>query len=93
MGITDRDIQKLKEVFPTKDDVRSIVKMEVRTIVREELEELHTKVDLIDGKVDQVEETLEEHTRDLNTIKNDVKTNLEKRMKLEVRVNQLEAKI
>ncbi|KKW24130.1 MAG: hypothetical protein UY70_C0012G0007 [Candidatus Kaiserbacteria bacterium GW2011_GWB1_52_6] len=93
MVITDRDIQKLKEVFPTKDDVRSIVKMEVRTIVREELEELHTKVDLIDGKVDQVEETLEEHTRDLNTIKNDVKTNLEKRMKLEVRVNQLEAKI
>jgi len=65
MVITDRDIQKLKEVFPTKDDVRSIVKMEVRTIVREELEELHTKVDLIDGKVDQVEETLEEHTRDL----------------------------
>ena len=36
---------------------------------------------------------LNEHTRDLNIIKNDVKTNLDKRLTLEVRVTNIEKKV
>jgi hypothetical protein len=41
----------------------------------------------------EVKETLDEHTSDLNIIKNDVKTNLDKRLTLEVRVTNIEEKV
>ncbi len=47
-------------------------------------------LDELSTKVDQVQEALNEHTKDLNIIKNDVKNNLEKRLMLDVRVTNIE---
>ena len=50
--------------------------------------EMATKTDIAELK-----RTLDEHTRDLNIIKNDVKSNLDKRLALQVRVTNLEKKV
>ncbi len=50
--------------------------------------EMATKKDIV-----KINETLAEHTRDLNIIKNDVKTNLDRRLTLEVRVTNIEKKV
>ena len=52
---------------------------------------LVTKTDLAEFKA-EINETLAEHTSDLNIIKNDLKTNLDKRLTLEVRVTNIEKK-
>ncbi len=68
--------------------------MSEKLAAKSDLEDFATKSDLeglaTKEDVSKLQETLNEHTRDLNTIKNDVKTNLEKRMKLEVRVTNIE---
>jgi hypothetical protein len=51
-----------------------------------------TKDDLKDV-LEPIPKTLDEHTRDLNMIKNDVKTNLDKRLTLEVSVANIEKKV
>ena len=40
-----------------------------------------------------IQQTLDDHTRRLTTIENDVKTNLDKRLTLEVRVTNIEKKV
>jgi hypothetical protein len=40
-----------------------------------------------------IQQTLDDHTRRLTTIKNDVKTNLDKRLTLEVRMTNIEKKV
>ena len=50
-----------------------------------------TKDNLKDA-LEPMQKTLDEHTRDLDMIKNDVKTNLDKRLTLEVRVANIEKK-
>jgi hypothetical protein len=52
---------------------------------KEDLENLATKEDVAELKA-----TLDEHTRDLTQIKSDVATNLDHRLKLEVRVTKIE---
>jgi len=73
--------------------------MSEKLATKSDLEDLATKEDVVklEGKVDQMKETLDGHTeilnghtRDLNTIKNDIKTNLEKRLQLETRVTKIE---
>jgi hypothetical protein len=44
----------------------------------------------IKDDIADVKATLADHTRDLNIIRNDVKTNLDKRLQLEVRVTAIE---
>jgi chaperonin cofactor prefoldin len=51
-----------------------------------------TKDNLKDA-LEPIQKTLDEHTRDLDMIKNDVKTNLDKRLTLEVRVANIEKKV
>ena len=51
-----------------------------------------TKDDLKDA-LEPITETLADHTRRLSTIENDVKTNLDKRLTLQVRVTNLEKKV
>ena len=41
----------------------------------------------------ELKQPLHDHTRDLNIIKNDVKTNLDKRLTPEVRVTNVEKKV
>ena len=55
-------------------------------------EEMVTKDDL-KAELEPITKTLAEHTSDLNIIKNDVKTNLDKRLTLEVRVTNIEKKV
>jgi len=55
-------------------------------ITKEDLEE-------VNNTLDKHTKTLDAHTRDLNVIKNDVKTSLDKRMQLEVRVTNVEKKV
>ncbi len=58
-----------------------------------------TKNDLKDAlepitrKLDEHTKILDDHTRRLATIENDVKTNLDKRLTLEVRVSNIEKKV
>jgi hypothetical protein len=54
-----------------------------------------TKDDLKDelkAALEPITKTLDEHTRRLTTIENDVKTSLDKRLQLEVRVTNIEKK-
>ena len=51
----------------------------------DDLADLATKED-----VAAIAKTQDDHTRDLNIIKNDVKTNLDRRLQLEVRVDKIE---
>jgi len=55
-----------------------------------------TKDDLKDelkAALEPIEKILAEHTRDLNIIKKDLETNLDKRLTLEVRVRKIEKKM
>jgi hypothetical protein len=55
-----------------------------------------TKEDLkeqLKAELDPIKETLADHTRRLTTIENDVKTSLDKRLQLEVRVTNIEKKV
>ena len=55
-----------------------------------------TKDDLKDelkAALAPIQQTLDDHTRRLATIENDVKTNLDKRLTLEVRVTNIEKKV
>ena len=76
------EIQDLSEFIRdhmvTKDDLKDELKAALAPI-QQTLDE-HTTI-------------LAEHTRDLNIIKNDVKTNLDKRLTLEVRVTNIEKKV
>ena len=54
--------------------------------------EMITKDDL-KAELDPIKKTLAEHTSDLNIIKNDVRTSLDKRLQLEVRVTNIEKKV
>jgi hypothetical protein len=47
-------------------------------------------VDIFGKRFDKIDDTLDSHTRDVNQIKKDVETNLDKRLQLEVRVDKLE---
>ena len=47
----------------------------------------------IKERVETMEGTLDEHSRDLKVIKKDVETGLDKRLQLEVRVSKLEGKV
>lgn len=67
----------------TKDD---LVEIRDTMATKDDLERLETKVD-------GIEATLHDHSRDLEIIKGDVKSNLDKRMQLEVRVTKLEQKV
>ncbi len=48
------------------------------------------RFDKIDDALTDHTKTLDDHTRDLAQIKNDVETDLDKRLQLEVRVDKLE---
>ena len=50
------------------------------------------RFDSVDEILNEHTKTLDDHTRRLNIIENDVKTNLDKRMQLDVRVTNLEKK-
>ena len=60
---------------------------------KEDLEEINKTLDAHTKTLGEHTKILGEHTRDLNTIKNDVKVGLDKRLQLEVRVTRLEKKV
>ncbi|OGG80672.1 hypothetical protein A3A39_03190 [Candidatus Kaiserbacteria bacterium RIFCSPLOWO2_01_FULL_54_13] len=72
-----------KKVFRKDKNVESLI--ETVDFIKDNMS---TKDD-----VDEIKKTLNEHTRDLNTIKNDLKTDVDKRKQLEVRVTRLEQKV
>jgi DNA repair ATPase RecN len=78
------EIQELSEFIrdhmPTKSDLADL------------REEMVTKDDLKDA-LGPIQKTLDDHTRRLTTIENDVKTNLDKRLTLEVRVTNIEKNV
>ena len=69
--------------------------MSKKTTLKEVGETLAFIVEMMATKDDTatLQKTLDEHTRDLNIIKDDVKTNLDKRLQLEVRVTNVEKKV
>ena len=69
-----------------KDLIDTVGFIKDNMITRDDFERLETKVD-------GIEETLSDHSRDLDIIKGDVKSNLDKRMQLEVKVATLEQKV
>jgi chromosome segregation ATPase len=54
------------------------------------MEVLGKRFDRIDATLHAHSKSLDDHTRRLNTIEHDVKTNLDKRMLLETRIAKLE---
>lgn len=70
--------------FATKDDIEALQKtLDEHTKILDD----HTKI------LNEHTGILNDHTRRLATIENDVKTNLDKRLTLEVRVTNIEKEI
>ncbi|MDO8552059.1 MAG: hypothetical protein Q7S01_00855 [bacterium] len=66
--------------------------MATKTLKMEKnVEAILETVIFIKEKVEKMDVTLDEHSRDLTQIKKDVENGLDKRLKLEVRVTKLEA--
>jgi hypothetical protein len=76
------EIQELSEFIRdhmvTKDDLK---------------DELKAALEPIKKMLDEHSEILDDHTRRLTTIENDVKSSLDKRLQLEVRVTNIEKKV
>ena len=78
----------------TLGDVGSMLEHVVQHMAtKEDLEEINKTLDAHTKTLGEHTKILGEHTRDLNTIKNDVKVGLDKRLQLEVRVTRLEKKV
>jgi hypothetical protein len=56
-------------------------------------DELKAALEPIKKTLDEHSEILDDHTRRLTTIENDVKSSLDKRLQLEVRVTNIEKKV
>ena len=73
-------------------DMAAKKKTEIQELSKFIRDHMVTKTDLKEA-LKPIQKTLAEHTGDLNIIKNDVKTNLDKRLTLEVRVTNIEKKV
>ncbi|OGG86355.1 hypothetical protein A3I47_01350 [Candidatus Kaiserbacteria bacterium RIFCSPLOWO2_02_FULL_59_19] len=84
LGDVGSMLEHVVQHMATKEDLEEINKtLDAHTKTLGE----HTKI------LGEHTKILGEHTRDLNTIKNDVKVGLDKRLQLEVRVTRLEKKV
>jgi len=57
------------------------------------VESILETVIFIKDKVEKIEKTVDDHTRDLNQIKKDVENGLDKRLQLDVRVHTVEKRL
>ena len=82
--------KKKSEIQELSEFIRD--NMVTRSEFKEELEKLATKDDLkkVVMRLDKVQITLDDHTRQLNIVRKDAETNLDKRLQLDVRVDRLE---
>ena len=82
--------KKKSEIQELSEFIRD--NMVTRSEFKEELEKLATKDDLkkVVMRLDRVQITLDDHTRQLNIVRKDAETNLDKRLQLDVRVGKLE---
>ena len=71
-----------------EENIESI--LETVNFIKDTVVDIDERVEKIDERVEKVEQTQDSHTRQLTTIENDVKTGLDKRKQLEVRVHSVE---
>jgi len=90
--------KRMKKRKATLDNILSTMERGFAAVAEDITEiksAMATKEDIaaIHKTLDEHTHPLAEHTRDLNIIKRDVETNLDKRLQLEVRVDKLENKV